>query len=71
VFGRNIRQGDEGHFLVSKVFETNHPAVTPLEALIFFDRQEHQPVATVTRYRQWLCQSLILQSTELPLKIGL
>jgi hypothetical protein len=47
VFGGNVRFGDEGHFLLGKVFETNHSAVAPLEAVIFFDRQEHQPVAPI------------------------
>jgi hypothetical protein len=70
VFGGNTGLGDVGHFLVGKVFEANHPAVAPLEALIFSDRQKHQPVAPVARYGEGLCQGLVRQGAELLPKLS-
>ena len=70
MFGGNIRLGDESHFLLGKVFEANHPPVAPLEPLIFLDRQQHQPVAPIARNGQGLCQGLVRQGAELPLKIS-
>jgi hypothetical protein len=37
MFGGNVRLGDQGHFLLGKIFEANHPPDEAPEAQIFFD----------------------------------
>ena len=48
VFCRDLGPGNEGHFLVGKIFEPHYSSITALEAGVFLSGKNHQTIAAIS-----------------------
>ena len=67
-FGRWLSAAHRLDLRVGEVFDSNRLTVPALEALIFVNREDHQPVPAVPSDRQRRLERLILAPPKVPLE---